>query len=492
MKNITLYNLFLQTFSVCILASIVFGSFKFSLLEHYEKTGYLIGSLGIGLIISGYIQRKFNEQVTDLHKITLTLMFTPLCYMALNWISDNSVKLISDTSKASAMTKSVKRLTKNLPADASYEQRTQWLFEQVRFSNDDLRQIYIDSISLHSGIIQSRAKWSADFNEKKINNVFAWQHLPSTSRRSEFNDQYLILYFSLWLTHSRLPFFSRSFAQQSYLKAAERELFNRLFVEFSYAFFIKCQKCMDKISRQLLAIEDNMRIEEQNNESNVENFMYNVGIMRLNKQLAKSEEAKGLSIIKHDNSRTLQQTFRLSLTLHLYRQAGIKMSYLPVRLALPYANSDQPYEADNVFIGLVCWTTPHLCHRNGTLIFPMAVLKNPIKTKEYLSYLETRLPDSFRSSFKMAYITTSLGLMKNANDWQKPIALSMYSHYIKMSAVLPIVLLFSVLLLAFNFYQVSRESALFKKHAIVSVASGLVFFFTPLKFVLLKCVSLVL
>lgn len=436
MRNTTLCYLFLETLALLMVLQIFFGNPHFSLLSSYERFGYATAALGMSLGISMYLQRRLKPERG------IQPLIAVFCYVLLvNAVSaavEHSPKLLPLQNRAYALQQGVKVLARDEQKTAAFAQQFAGVSLDYPVKDELIRQIHLDTIRGIAGFIRQQPAWSAALDESRfdgIESALVYQYNDNYDMHKNLTDA--AAFSGLFALLS--PFTTRTAGQLGLMQ--------------------------QKDDRILATLANTLLTQDTSPKEHSERWQY-LG----EKRLLQAVEVKldSVRMLPHQRGIHWRDTLQQSLTAHILAEAGLPVADQHGYFSLPWLKATRAYNADQEISRIIRWMAPFLVATNGKLLIPLTDFSNEQRVKQFEQHFLSGLHDTFRNNFNRYYQSTAQALISQPELWRSPLAEPLYSHFLRIGVVMPVLLLLSVVLLLVNYLRVARQG---KESAILGLIS---------------------
>lgn len=462
MFNPLSFYIFIETLAMLMVLSIFLSSPAASQLEEFERFGYATATIGMILLIVGYLKK---------HRVRpgRRVLFAALLYPVLLWCVyegiNNSPKLLPDSLRPVAFHQGLKVLADRRLVDKDITLKVDDVMQRYPLSDEHIRQLHLDALRGLSTLVQSRHTWSEPFDEEKFK-PYVWGLYHKNRGYKKFEDLFFSSAMVSMLSGSYHPMGSRVTTHLSLLSSIEKDLTAMVVSDF-IGLVMMLTEHADQTNFAKLNI--NNGIDERRNAISTKNVLE-----RLDAALPE------LEIMPYERGQTWQDTIRVSLTTHILKKAGLPLRDRKGAFAFPWRLEGESYRADEELTRLIKFTAPFLVTKSGQLHLPLALLDSPEQVSKYESHFKSDLTPGIKRSFLQFYRDEAIVLSKDQHAWDTPLAMPLFGDFMRVGAILPLMLMISLMLLTLNLWKLYKISlgTFIWGGAAVGLAVGL--FFTPL------------
>ena len=462
MRNVTIFYLFFETLALLMVVQILFSAPNHSLLSDFERFGYATAAFGLSLGLSVLLKRKYNLKGS--RQLITILCLYPCFLYGVHSAVNNSPKFLPESSKPAALRRGIKVLASPHLKKADTATQIQSVTARYPVLDEQIRQLYLNTFRALSVLVQQRNNWSQPFVE---NNFRLYMAAMPRSRIGYYDSENRVFSSTLssLMSGAIFPLTSRTSAQLGAMSQYDPYVFDSIFSRIFTAVLEK----LGYIPFSITSVRDAKKAV-----SDREDFYTTNRAL-----LIMDEKLTDLELLPHKLGDSWQDTVRKSLTAHVLKKAGFAVRDNLGEFAFPWREAGRPYLPKGELNRLILWTAPFFLTDNGRMLFSATTFMDPAQTALYESELRAGLPMKIRSTFMHYYHKKASALSVDEALWRSPLAMPLFSSYLKIGAILPWLLLLSLLLLISNFIRVARLNKASALLATVSVTSAVVIFFSP-------------
>lgn len=472
MKNIRYLPvyLFLETLALCMVVSILFFKPRQDSLADFERFGYVTATIGIILWCVSY----YSKSNPASWKLTVTAF---LSYPLLLWCVYEGIHRSPEALPASVKPYALQRGVSVLSGgEGGFWQQMEVISELYPIPDVQIQNIHLESIRGISQLTQSRYDWSSSFYEDAFSRYMTALSYKAIDYQELENKAFSSIVSSV-VSGSLSPLTSRTPAQLSLIYQTNSDVMNYI-VSFLHVELLRSTGYLP------FKIESITKVRAEN-DARIAHFSTKAKLSLLDKELTE------VAIVQHEPGLTWQETLRKSLTATVLSKAGLPIEDGKGYFSFPWRVRGGRYEPDHEIERIIRWNAPYLFNEQGGIHIPLSTFKDPEKVYALEARLRRGVNPAVRKSFERYYQVEAVSLMTSVERWKVPLAMPLYNSYLRIGAILPLMLLLSILLLSLNFVKLYRHSATLFAIGATSSAVAVVIFLTPaLKWIMLPVLAI--
>lgn len=412
MKLILPAYLFLETLSLLMVFTLLTSPPSAEVMGKFERFGYATAAIGVGLSLVFWLKRKYKPEMGILFLVFMLVY--PIALWSIYEIVHNSPKLLPQAVKPYALQRAYKTLS-GIEKDKELSLHINAVMSKYPVPDDAVRQINLDGIRGLAKLHQTIPDWSKQFYKEQYQEPAKLSMLTNVVNYSRFIQRYDTAFVAS-LVGAVGPMTSRTVSQLALLHNVDPGLIG----------FILTKSQREIVKHEIMKLSERRFLRE------------------VNKQFP--------DLVFDDplNGESWDLIMRRAITQRVIREMGLPDSE---DITFPWFISTAQFYRDPALLKLSKHAAPFLFDDNGVMVLSVETLVSKEKVAKVERSLRAGLPDAVKRHFENFYGLLGLKLAEEYGAWGSPVADSMFSGFLRIGAVLPVMLLFSMCMIIFNLFK---------------------------------------
>ena len=451
MKFISLVYLFIETMALLMVITILSSPPDAMAMGQFERFGYASAALGLTLLIIKQLKKKYSADLGAM--LLVAVMSYPVSLWVIYELVESSPSWIPQSIKPWSLQRAYITLS-GLATDADVDAHWSSVVKKYPVPDEAIRQINLDGIRALSSFYQSTSNWAHEFKQDKYQRPAELSVLNNVMRYSDFLHSYenaLVASLSGVLA----PLTSRTIPQLSLLYHVDPELVGLI----------------PGNSHRIIMNEHVMHLAERR-------FLREIG-----------GQFPDLRFDLDDSSQSWDFVLREAITMHVIKQTGV--DYQGGSLAFPWYKNNSQFLGSAELKAFSYYITPFFFDEEKRMLLDVPVLMDEKDVKQIEQNLSGGLADSVRDQFNRFYHRIGLSLANSPEDWVLPISKPLFSGWVRIGVILPMMGLLSLVLLIVNGVATMKSGLYQCIGAVLSIAMASALFYSPYAIYVIKAMLLV-